>query len=115
MSDPNPKLVELQNLTVAEIAEQVEGLSADELAELRSLEEADDKPRAGVLSAIEKAEAALAPEGANKNENDNAGARTASAAKAPDWRARDYDGPLTITQAAWRNEHIKPVRDVRTK
>jgi hypothetical protein len=32
----------------------------------------------------------------------------APSAKAPAWQARDYDGPITGEQAAWRNANIKP-------
>lgn len=120
MPKSKEQLAELQNLSVAEIEDQLPGLDATDLAALRELEQGSDKPRATAVAAIEKAEAALAEAGANNNNNDNAGpaaarAAKAPAAKAPAWQAADYDGPLTIPQAEWRNHNLKPAREVRTK
>lgn len=33
----------------------------------------------------------------------------------PAWQGADYAGALDCEQAAWRNKHIKPARDVSTK
>lgn len=122
MSDktqPRPEIAEIQNLPVAELSERLEGLSAEDLAQLRELENATGKPRAGALAALDAAAKAL-DEGPAPQANEPA-ARAASAkataddAKAPAWQAPDYDGPLTIPQADWRRHNIKPVARARTK
>lgn len=122
-------LTELQNLTVEEIGEQIGGLTAAELGELRSLEtDGGAEPgRKGVLDAIDAAAAALdaapaAPASKKKGGKADKAAPAAAptigtAAKdtAPDWQADDYAGPITIPQANWRRENVKPVRVVSTK
>lgn len=97
-------LQELANLTVDEITDRIPSLSPEQLAELRVLESATDKPRKGVLEAID----AALPEDAPPP------AKTAKAEKAkPEpWKAPDYDGPLDIVQAAWRNHNLKPAAAV---
>lgn len=120
MPKSKEQLAELQNLPVAELEEQLATLEPADLAALRELEQGSDKPRATALAAIEKAEAARAEAGANNNQNDNAGPAAARAAKAPAekapaWQSADYNGPLTVPQAEWRNHNLKPAREVRTK
>ncbi|MCD7096944.1 hypothetical protein [Stenotrophomonas sp. MMGLT7] len=100
------KLSEIQNLTAAEVIEQVGELPADELAALRELE-AGSSNRKTVLEAIDKALAARAT-------NPAAVAKPASA-NTPDWQREDYAGGLTIPQAEWRRHNIKPAGGVRTK
>lgn len=120
MSDktqPRPELAEIQNLPVAELSERLEGLTAEDLAQLRDLENASEKPRAGALSALDAASKALDEGGERPPSAGNEPAPRASAAgpKAPAWQAPDYDGPLTIPQADWRRHNIKPVARARTK
>lgn len=119
----NPdEIAELQNLTVDEIKDRVDQLDAEGLAELRRLETADgaEDGRKGVITAIDDAEAALAlalaPAPAAPPAKPSARAAAAKPAEQrAAWQAADYDGPLTIDQANWRNEHVKPVREARTK
>ena len=129
MSDktqPRPELAEIQNLPVAELSERLEGLTAEDLAQLRDLENASEKPRAGALSALDAAAKALGEgdEVRARQSGDQALANTLASdraldaradAKAPAWQAPDYDGPLTIPQAEWRRHNIKPVARARTK
>jgi len=120
-----PTIAELQNLPANELIEQVGSLPADRATALRELEAADKEGgRKTVLAAIDKRLAELAGEGGNAQaapQPPTAAARRSTAAPAastgdaPAWQARDYDGPLTIPQAAWRRENIKPAQEPRTK
>ncbi|WP_147423573.1 hypothetical protein [Xanthomonas sp. CFBP 7698] len=56
MSEPNPKLSEIQNLPVPELAERLGELSSDELTALRALEAKEkDGGRKTALAAIDEA------------------------------------------------------------
>ncbi|PPU60782.1 hypothetical protein XcodCFBP4690_17020 [Xanthomonas codiaei] len=60
VSEPNPKLSEIQNLPLAELSDRLEGLTAEELTALRALEgEQKDGGRKGALAAIDDAFARL--------------------------------------------------------
>lgn len=65
-------------------------------------------------SAEEQAAAEAAAEAVRKEAEAKAAAKEAPAKK-PKWQERDYNGPLTGDQAAWRNANIKPVAEVRRK
>lgn len=66
-------------------------------------------------SAEEQAAAEAAAEAARKDAEAKAEAKAAAKEKPPAWQARDYNGPITGDQAAWRNANIKPVAEVRKK
>lgn len=100
-------LAALQGGTVAEIADAVGDMDADALAELRALEEAGGAPRKGVIDAIDKRSAELQPPPKADKAEPKAAAKP--------WQARDYNGPMTGEQAAWRNANLKPVDEVVTK
>ncbi|GEM_PF-1078929 len=113
-----PTIEELQNLTAAELVEQVGSLDAARATALRELEAADkDGGRKTVLAAIDKRLAEVGGQGGNDPAPAAAPRRAtqAAAADTPVWQAPDYDGPLTIPQAAWRRENIKPAQEPRTK
>lgn len=139
-----PSIEELQNLTEPELLEQVATLDAAQAQALRDLEAAEKGGgRKAVLAAIDKrlAEFAVQGGGADAAGGQAAGGaqkaggeRTPSAGRqgggrgaqataapaaqpdsAPAWQHPDYDGPLTIPQAQWRRENIKPARGTRTK
>lgn len=102
--------------TVPQVTDAVSTMDAGDLAELRTLEQADASPRRGVLDAIEAREKALeeAAKPPTKAEP-KAAAKPADKADAKPWQAPDYSGPLSGEQAAWRNANLKPVRDAKTK
>lgn len=52
---------------------------------------------------------------AKRKTDDEQGEEQAQDAPLKPWQERDYTGPLTADQAAWRHAHIKPVQDVETK
>lgn len=65
-------------------------------------------------------EAVATPAGsaAEANVRGDEAAAAADAAVEPkpaEWQHPDYAGPLDCAQAAWRNRHLKPVREVTTK
>ncbi|WP_337052477.1 hypothetical protein [Pseudoxanthomonas sp. USHLN014] len=103
-------LAEIQNLPIAELAEFLAELDADDLKALRALEDKSSTKRKGALDAIA---AALT----DKAAADKAGGGVSTAAAALDaaWQAPDYTGPLTITQSEWRHANLKPVTGVATK
>ncbi len=107
-------LAEIANLPAAELLERLPALSADDLKALRKIEKAGAN-RADVHKAISGAltAAAKAPPAAAQVGDEQEGA--SSEAAPPAWQAADYDGPLTIPQAAWRRHNIKPAGRVRQK
>lgn len=135
MSDETTNLEELQNLPAVELIDRVAALNAEQLQALADIETADTRAgnRVTVLRAIEARRAELA----EKASVDDAGASSeikgefAADAAAdqsgvapvaelvvgapPAWQSPDYSGPLTIDQANWRSEYIKPARQVRQK
>jgi hypothetical protein len=103
----------IQAGTVEEVHKAVSGIKdAADLAALRKLEEAEASPRKGVMDALDARAVELADKPAPKTGKvaDSAAAKSEKA-----WQARDYDGPLTGDQAAWRNANLKPVEKVVTK
>lgn len=120
-----PTIEELQNLPANELIEQVGSLPSDRATALRELEAADKEGgRKTVLAAIDKRLADLGAEGGSPpaaapapapRRNAASAAPDAASGDAPAWQAPDYDGPLTIPQAAWRRENIKPAQEPRTK
>ncbi len=115
------ELKAIQAGTVDEVHKAVGGIKdAADLDALRKLEEADGSPRKGVLDALDARAAELAAEAPPAAPGAKAAAKASKADNAADksekaWQARDYDGPLTGDQAAWRNAHLKPVEKVVTK
>ena len=119
------ELKAIQARNVDDAAKAIDGMeSAEDLAALRALEEADGTPRKTVIEAIEKRVAELAagateppapPASSAPKAPAPAPAKPATAAAPAPWKARDYSGPLTGDQAAWRNANIKPVVEVRKK
>lgn len=119
------ELKAIQAGTVDEVHKAVGGIEdAADLAALRKLEEADGSPRKGVLDALDARAAELAAKAPPPAAGDKAAPKAGKGAAKPDadagksekaWQARDYDGPLTGDQAAWRNANLKPVEKVVTK
>lgn len=104
----------IQSGTVDEVRDMVDGIEDPaDLEVLRELEHADGTPRKGVLDAIDKRATEIAPPPEPATGKSKRAA--APAAEAPAWQARDYIGPLTGDQAAWRNANLKPVEKVATK
>lgn len=110
VSEQNTMLSEIQNLPVAELADRLGGLTAEQLTELRALETVQkDGGRKSALAVIGEAIVKAAPPPVASEVADSV--ETAIA----DWQNEDYSGPLTIPQADWRRHNIKPVRAVREK
>lgn len=115
MSTKTPEdLSEIQNLTLDELRDALTGLDAEDLATLKALEQADSKPRAGALEAIDAAIAKLpvAPAATAKPATEDEAKPAAGKAA---WQTDDYTGPLTIDQATWRRHNVKPVGGAATK
>lgn len=140
----NPDLVAIAELSVAELSTKLDGLSADQLAELRALEAS--APNGGRVTALAAIDAELerartlgdesagdaidaVNDSAGGSGDDAAGAGATPASSAPraaraarpadapppKWQAPDYTGPLTGDQAQWRKRNLKPVNLVVTK
>lgn len=123
MSD-NLKLAEIANLTLAELVERLGDLTPAELTELGRIEAAGAN-RKGALAAIAAAlettgaapgAASVIATAANDGPvpaRDPASAPSAAVTDEPEtaqalpWQAEDWDGPLSIPQAAWRRAHLK--------
>lgn len=93
------------------------------VAELDAARAGGDESAGDALDAVNAAEAAGASppppaESAPPRRRGGGGkGGRAPRAEPPDdpWRAEDYTGPLTATQADWRNRHLKPQNVVVTK
>ena len=144
MNTPNtpPDLVAIAALSVAELTAMLDGLSAEQLAELHALEStAPNGGRVTALAAIDAelerarklgdesagdAQDRIAEGGGSGGSAGGSGGSTAGAgatpapsaaadAEPPKWQHPDYTGPLTGDQATWRHRHLKPVNVVHTK
>lgn len=111
------QLMEILDGNVQDVTKMLNDVSLSELARLRALESASDKPRAGVLSAIDDqfsdVEARMAQQEEDLAHADEKLAAAGEGGKegrgeqvTPPWKELDYNGPLTGEQAAWRNENI---------
>lgn len=115
-------LAELANLPAEELIERLGTLDADALTALGKIEKAGaNRPGVGkAISAARKAAPKLPAETKQPAADTKAapharGPEGEASASPPAWQAPDYDGPLTIPQAAWRRHNVKPAGSVRTK
>lgn len=120
-------ITNLQQLSVANITDQLPALDRESLIELAAQEAAGKAPRATLQAAIDKQLIALdaADEGGAAAERAPAAENDATEKAAPksapakitkdDFRHPDYAGPLNGEQAAWRVRNIKPAAAVTTK
>jgi len=114
------ELQAIQRGNVDEVQAAIESIvDPADLAALGELEAADGSPRKGVTDALDKRAAALADADEKPAPPAKAPAAQAKvaapAAPAAPWKARDYSGPLTGDQAAWRNANLKPAAEPRKK
>ena len=126
------ELKELSEQSVSKILEGVGVLSDADLAALHQLELAKDSPRSTLTAQlVEEAErrgvslaGSGAPEGdsaepdeglepgadeeANATEgSDSEGGKQQRGEEIPDWKKREYSGPLSMDQALWRSKNIQ--------
>ncbi|MBB5885474.1 hypothetical protein DYQ93_11405 [Xanthomonas sp. LMG 8992] len=112
------EIAEVANLPIPELRERLGDFDAADLQALRAYEAdpATGQNRKGALEAIDERLSALAPDGGRSSTaSDTAGDAAPAAEAAPAWQEPDYDGPITIPQAAWRNANLKPAIATATK
>lgn len=111
------QLAAILDQSVQDATKALYEMSLSELARLRALESAAEKPRVGMLSAIDDqfsdVEARMAQMGedlevaaARLEEAGSGGKEARGEQVTPPWKELNYTGPLTGEQAAWRNENI---------
>lgn len=104
-------LKDLQNKNAADVIAAVPSLERADVCEVLALEAFCNSPRVTVTQAC-----ATRLEQIDADDAAEPVADTAAPGTPPAHHHPDYAGPLTIEQADWRNEHIKPVaKAVKTK
>lgn len=106
-------LMELLDTNVKEVLVAAQQLSPAELTRLQELE-GEGGNRTGVVNGI----SALIEKQQNGSDDPPDGGKADRGEEIPDWQKPDYNGSLTVPQAAWRNEHLTAKRieqDIKTK
>ena len=106
---------ELRSKTVSEITDLIPAMDRADLVSVLAAEADDAQPRVSLTRALAQAIEDIDAEQNPPRGDDAAPEAPTTADEAAAWQAPDYNGPLDIAQADWRNRNIKPVGEVITK
>lgn len=92
--------------SVADVKADLDGLGEQDLVQAINLER-EGKNRSSLISALEKRLADVRAEnGDDEDEGDTEGGKASRGEEIPAWQKPDYDGPMTLEIARWRNRNL---------